>query len=162
MMIFRQAAKEERAFLFQEGYKEWSKARTFEQYCIDNSKDDTIGTRYVIEENSRIVCSSVLMQLQSISGLAVYGLGSILTSQNHRGKGYGSELIKRCINLVPDANTIIFLYSDIHPSYYEKLGFQSLPAKLQKYEKSICMAYCQEPVWSALANANAADVPDYF
>lgn len=161
-MIFRQAAKEERPFLFQEGYKEWSKARTFEQYCIDNSKDDAIGTRYVIEEHGQVVCSAVLLQLKSIKGIAVYGLGSILTSQNHRGKGYGIELVKSCMKLVSDSNTIIFLYSDINPSYYEVLGFKSLPAKLQKYEKSICMAYCQKHIWAELVNTKAAAIPNYF
>ena len=161
-MIFREAAKEEIPFLFQEGYKEWSKNRTFEQYCVDNSKDDAIGIRYVIEENGVIASSTVLLRLESLLGKNVYGLGSILTSQNHRGKGYGSELIKQCIKLIPGDNTIIFLYSDIKPAYYEKFGFQSLPEKLQKYEKSVCMAHCTELVWNELIKANAAVIPDYF
>ncbi|QDR79935.1 GNAT family N-acetyltransferase [Sporomusa termitida] len=161
-MLFRQAAKAEIPFLFQEGYKEWSKSRTFEQYCIDNSKDDAIGTRYVIEESGQILSSAVLMRLNSIKGKDVYGLGSILTSKNHRGKGYGSELVKKCINLIPNNNIIIFLYSDINPSYYEKLGFQILPKELQKYENSVCMAYCNEFVWPELINAGVDVIPNYF
>lgn len=161
-MLFRQAAKEEIPFLFQEGYKEWRKNRTFEQYCLDNSKDDAIGTRYVMEENGQIVSSAVLLRLKSIPGKNVYGLGSILTSKIHRGKGYGIELIKKCMRLIPDDNTIIFLYSDINPAYYEKFGFQILPKELQKYEKSVCMAYCNEWVWNELINADADSIPNYF
>ena len=161
-MLFRQAAKEEISFLFQEGYKEWSKNRTFEQYCIDNSKDDAIGTRYVIEENSQIVSSAVLLRLKSIQGKAVYGLGSILTSKSHRGQGYGIELVRKCMSLIAGDNTIIFLYSDINPAYYEKLRFQILPNKLQKYEKSVCIAYCNEAVWNELIKVNGDVIPDYF
>lgn len=161
-MIFRQAAKEEIPSLFEEGYQEWSKNRTFAQYCLDNSKDDIIGTRYVIEENGRIVSSAVLLRLKSRLGKDVYGLGSILTSRRHRGKGYGIELIKKCMNLIPPENSILFLYSDINPSYYEKFGFQSLPDELQKYAKSVCMAYCHESVWNELIQANGDDIPGYF
>lgn len=161
-MIFRQAAKAEIPLLFQEGYQEWSKNRTFAQYCLDNSKDDAIGTRYVLEANGHIVSSAVLMQLTSSKGTAVYGLGSILTAKNHRGKGYGGELVKKCLKLVPADNTVVFLYSDINPSYYEKLGFQSLPPELQKYDKSVCMAYCKKNVWAELLSADIADIPDYF
>jgi len=161
-MIFRQANKEEIPFLFQEGYKEWSKNRTFEQYCIDNSKDDAIGTRYVIEENGEIVCSIIIMRLKTINGKNVYGLGSILTLNNHRGNGYGIELVKKCINLITTDTTLIFLYSDINPCYYEKLRFRILPKKLQKSEKSVCMAYCKDDIWNELLNAEIDVMPNYF
>lgn len=161
-MIFRQATKAEIPFLFQEGYKEWSKSRTFEQYCIDNSKDDESGTRYVIEVNGQIVSSTVLLRLKSINRNDTYGLGSILTSKDYRGKGYGIELIKKCIDLVSNDGTIIFLFSDINPSYYEKFGFRILPKNLQKCQKSVCMAYCNELVWSDLLKADVDKLPDYF
>lgn len=161
-MIFRQANKEEIPFLFQEGYQEWSKNRTFEQYCLDNSKDDAIGTRYVIEKNGEIVSSLVLIRLKNINGMEVYGLGSILTSKKHRGKGYSIELIKKCINLIHSYNTIIFLYSDINPSFYEKLGFRILSDKLQKYQSSVCMAYCKDEIWVTLLSTNVEDIPNYF
>ena len=44
-MIFREALPQEINFIFSEGYKEWSKNRTFEQYCTDNAKEDVYGTR---------------------------------------------------------------------------------------------------------------------
>lgn len=162
MMIFREATLGERPFLFQEGYKEWSKNRTFEQYCADNSKDDINGTRYVLEHEGQILCSAVLLRLKSINGKAVYGLGSILTSQNARGKGYGIELVKKCMEITFKANTIIFLYSDINPVYYQKFGFRILPKELQKKPQSFCMAYCEENIWLELLNAAKDVIPDYF
>ncbi len=161
-MIFRQANKEERPLLFQEGYKEWSKNRTFEQYCIDNGKEDAIGKRYVIEKDGEIVSSAIIIRLRNINGKDSYGFGSIVTSEKHRGKGYGIELIKNCINLIYTDNTIIFLYSDINTSYYEKLSFRILPNILQKYEKSVCMAYCKVDIWDELLNAKIDVIPNYF
>jgi len=161
-MIFREATIEERPFLFQEGYKEWPKNRTFEQYCFDNSKDDINGIRYILDEGGQIVCSAVILQLESIDERTVYGFGSILTSQCFRGKGYGVELVKKCIALNCNENTIIILYSDINPSYYKKLGFRILPQELQKYPKSICMAYCEDNAWHELINVNKDIIPDYF
>lgn len=161
-MIFREAKKEEIQLLFQEGYQEWSKNRTFEQYCLDNSKDDAIGTRYVIEKNGEIVSSLVLLRLKDTNEMEVCGLGSILTSKKHRGNGYSLELMKKCIALINSCNTIIFLYSDIKPLFYEKLGFRILSAKLQKYDKSVCMAYCNDDMWDKLISANVDVVPNYF
>lgn len=161
-MIFRETHKEEIPLLFQEGYQEWSKNRTFEQYCLDNSKDDAIGTRYVIEKNGEIVSSVVLIRLENINGMEVYGLGSILTSKLHRGNGYSIELIKKCINLIHSYNTIIFLYSDINPLFYEKLGFRILSDTLQKYASSVCMAYCKDDIWDRLLSTKVDVIPDYF
>ncbi len=161
-MIFRKANKKETPLLLQEGYQEWSKNRTFEQYCLDNSKDDAIGTRYVIEKNGEIVSSLVLIRFKNINGMEVYGLGSILTSKIHRGNGYSFELIKKCINLIHSYNTIIFLYSDINPGFYEKLGFRILPDKFQKYGSSVCMAYYQDDIWDRLLSTDVDVIPNYF
>lgn len=161
-MIFREATKEEIHLLYQEGYQEWSKNRSFEQYCLDNSKDDAVGTRYIIEKNGEIVSSLVLIRLNNINGMEAYGLGSIVTSKIHRGNGYSMELIKRCINRIPSHNTVIFLYSEINPHFYEKLGFRILSDKLQKYDSSVCMAYCEDDVWDDLLSTKADVIPNYF
>jgi predicted acetyltransferase len=94
--------------------------------------------------------------------MEVYGLGSILTSKIHRGNGYSFELIKRCINLIPSNNTIIFLYSDLNPIFYEKLGFRILSNKLQKYDSSVCMAYCKNDIWDRLLSTKVDVIPNYF
>ena len=161
-MIFRQANQEEISLLFTQGYQEWSKNRTFEQYCIDNSKEDAIGTRYVIEKNGEIVCSTIVLRLEKINQKEVFGIGSVLTPKNHRGNNYATELLKNCMNLVDGDNKIIFLYSDINPSFYERLDFKALPTPLQRYEKSLCMVHCKEEVWYELLNYNIDLIPYYF
>lgn len=160
-LIIRRAKQTEISLLFEQGYKEWSKNRSFEHYCNDNSKEDRFGTRYVIEINSEIVSSTIVLELQRINGRKAYGIGSVLTPQNHRGNGYAAKLISQCINLVYEDNSIIFLYSDISPTFYEKLNFKLLPLQLQRYNTP-CMAYCNDEVWNELLYSKIDLIPHYF
>lgn len=161
-MLIREAAPHERDELFLEGYKVWSKNRTFEQYCVDNSKEDACGTRYVMDQDGKILSSLILLRLKEIWGCKVYGFGSVLTSAEYTGKGYATSLIKYCIENITEENSILFLYSEINPVFYERFGFKALPPHLQKDSKAVCMALCSGKMWVRLLNAPAALIPDYF
>ncbi len=161
-MIFRQVRPEERQLLFEEGYKEWPKNRTFEQYCIDNGKEDAYGIRYVLEVDNEIVSSLILLKLKDINGKKAFGIGSVLTPKKYSGKGYATRLLNECIKLAFDNDSIIFLFSDINPEFYERVDFKRLPQHMQKYEKSVCMAYCKNTVWDELINSSINNLPDYF
>lgn len=161
-MIFRQSKQEEIEDLFREGYQVWSRNRTFEQYCKDNRKEDAYGIRYVIEENGDIVSSLILLSLKEIFGRKVYGIGSVLTPALHKHKGYATILIKKCIEQISDKNAMIFLYSEITPSFYERFCFRVLPQNLQKDSGSICMVLCDDIIWKELQNISVNMLPDHF
>ncbi|MDF2989184.1 MAG: hypothetical protein K0R50_4694 [Eubacterium sp.] len=160
-MIFREVRPEEILLLFEEGYKEWSKNRTFEQYYIDNGKEDSYGTRYVIEMDGEIVSSTIVLMLKPFNGRKVYGFGSVLTPKRYAGNGYATELLNNCIKLIRK-DAAIFLFSDINPVFYEKFGFRILPPQLQKKEKSVCMVYCSGEIWEELLTSSKDKLPDYF
>lgn len=160
-MIFRQALPQEIKFIVSEGYKEWSKNRTFEQYCSDNAKEDVYGTRYVLDVDNEIVSSLILLKLKDIAGKKAYGIGSVLTPKIHAGQGYASELLKNCIQKEKEAS-LIFLYSDINPEFYKRLNFKILPSQFQRYEKSACMVYCNDVNWNELLNCSIDSIPNYF
>ena len=145
-----------------EAYKVCSKNRTFEQYCADNHKEDAYGTRYVMEQDGKILCSLILLRLKEICGCKVYGFGSVLTPAEYTGKGYATGLLKYCIENIIEENPMVFLYSEINPAFYERFGFQALPPHLQKNDKAVCMALCSEMMWIRLLKAPAALIPDYF
>jgi len=107
-MIFRQALPQEINFIFSEGYKEWSKNRTFEQYCTDNAKEDVYGTRYVLDVNNEIVSSLIILEFKDIVGKKAFGIGSVLTPKIHTGKGYATELLKNYIQKEKE-DSFIFL-----------------------------------------------------
>ncbi len=161
-MIIRQAKPEEHELLFGEGYKVWSKNRTFEQYCADNSREDAYGTRYVMENNGEIVSSVILLKFKKLYGNKAYGFGSVLTFQGHTGNGYATELLKSCMKEIEEENRIIFLYSEINPAFYEKLNFRVLPPHLQKDTRAVCMALCGDNAWKQLLDTHVSLIPDYF
>lgn len=161
-MIFRRSKQEEMNGLFQEGYQVWSRNRTFEQYCMDNGKEDAYGIRYVIEEKGEIVSSLILLSLKEIKGRKVYGIGSVLTPSIHKHKGYATELIKSCLEQINEKDAMTFLYSEITPSFYERFHFRALPENLQKDSGSICMVLCDDIMWEELHNMSIDMIPDHF
>lgn len=161
-MNIREAKQDEIMHLMELGYKEWPKNRTFEQYCIDNLKEDAFGTRYVLELDGMIVSSIILLRQKTINSKTVHGIGSFISHPNHRGQGYGTVLIKHCIESVYKNGNIILLYSDINPAFYEKLNFRKLPSNLQKYNNTTFMAYCNDDVWNELLQSSVDIIPDYF
>ncbi len=63
--------------------------------------------------------------------LRATGIGAVFTSQHVRGRGYATALLGA---LLDDERTagrdLAFLFSDIHPAFYERLGFIRLPSRL--------------------------------
>lgn len=161
-ITFRPAKLQEREILFREGYREWSKNRTFEEYCNDNAKEDEYGIRYIMATDDEILSSVILLELKSIMGKKVYGIGSVLTPQNHAGKGYATALLRKCLQQIKNNDPLIFLYSDINPAFYQRLGFRILPLEFQKVKKSTCMVRCCDKNWEALLKSSVALIPDYF
>jgi hypothetical protein len=161
-MTFRQSSPGEIDQLLREGYKVWSKNRTFEEYCTDNSKEDAYGIRYVIEDDGVVISSLILLNLKEINGKKVYGIGSVLTPSIYKYKGYATELLKSCINQINGKNALIFLHSEINPSFYERFHFRQLPLNLQKNAGSTCMVLCDDNIWNALLNSRTDLIPDYF
>ena len=160
-MIFRQARADEIEGLFAEGYKVWSRNRTFRQYCEDNSKEDANGIRYVLENNGVIVSSLMLLKLNDFQERKVYGLGSVLTPKRYQGNGYATILVKKSIDTI-SSDALIFLHSDIKPEFYGRFGFRSLPHQYQKKENSVCMLRCDSDMWDELMAASSNHVPSYF
>lgn len=161
-MLFRAAEQEEILEILKDGYTAWPKGRTFEQYCVDNRKEDAYGTRYVLVDGEAIVSSLIFLRLPAEPPARRFGIGSVLTPQKHRGMGYASILLDHCLRLPDPATDIVLLYSDIDPAFYERLGFRALPDELQKKAGSVCMAHCGERLWQDLITGPPESVPDYF
>jgi predicted N-acetyltransferase YhbS len=167
-MLFRESAPEEIAYIYQMGYKEWKKGRTYEQYVKENQKEDEYGTRYVyVDEENKIIGSLIVLWLninQLEHPLPLYGIGSVVIDRNYRSMGYGKRMLKDCLSLIEklDENPIFILYSDIAPNYYYPFNFQELPANLQRCPKSICMVRCSEDSYRCLSKLPLNFIPSYF
>jgi len=161
-MIIREARPAEIRQILTEGHRCWHKERSFEQYSIDNRKEEEYGTRYVVEVNGQVASSLILLRFGQIRTCPVYGIGSVLTVPGFEKKGYASELIKAVLQQLDLKKALIFLYSEINPLFYEKLGFHILPDRLQKKATCSCMVICQEEALEFLIKAELKDIPDYF
>ena len=103
-----------------------------------------------------------MLNLQSIKSRKIYSIGSVLTPLIYKHKGYATELLKNCIEQINTDDALTFLYSEVHPSFYERFNFRVLPPNLQKDAESICMALCDDDMWRELLNSHIELIPDHF
>ncbi len=58
------------------------------------------------------------------------GLGAVFTPESARGRGYATAFLGALLDDERAAGTDwVFLFSDIHPAFYERLGFVRLPSR---------------------------------
>jgi GNAT superfamily N-acetyltransferase len=58
------------------------------------------------------------------------GIGAVFTPQSARGRGYATAFLGALLDSERAAGTdFVYLFSDIHPAFYERLGFVRLPAR---------------------------------
>jgi GNAT superfamily N-acetyltransferase len=141
------------------GYGEWKQDKTFDQYCAgkDTDRNHLRGTRYLLEDaaGQSVAALNVLRFRESLIGFA-----SVATSPEHRGKGYGSLLLRAVMELhrfaQPDLRFVLF--SEIKPAIYERLGFCVLPAEHQHFLPTPAMATGDTP----LSESEAEFLKAYF
>ncbi|MBD5656231.1 MAG: GNAT family N-acetyltransferase [Candidatus Eremiobacteraeota bacterium] len=118
----------------------WGNERTYERYVEDfaslakspygKRRPFTIGLR----DDGRIVCSCKNYEREIRSGstsLQATGIGAVFTPAHSRGRGYATVMLAALLDAERAAGRdVAFLYSDIHPLFYERLGFSALPSRL--------------------------------
>jgi predicted N-acetyltransferase YhbS len=118
----------------------WGAGRTFERYVEDfraiaasaygKRRPFTVGLR----EHGRIVCSCKNYDRElrvHDRALRATGIGAVYTPENERGRGFASVMFGAMLDGERAAGRdLAFLYSDIHPAFYERLGFKRLPSRL--------------------------------
>lgn len=60
-MLFREIAPNEFEYVYQMGYKEWAKGRSYAQYVKENQKEEDYGTRYVYVNQENKIVGSILV-----------------------------------------------------------------------------------------------------
>jgi len=62
--------------------------------------------------------------------LRAVGIGAVFTPPEQRGRGYATALLGALLDAERAAGTdLAFLFTDIHPAFYERLGFAALPSR---------------------------------
>lgn len=156
----RKAQSAELDDIYRMGYTSWaSPSQREDEYlevCRKSSKYKT-GTWFVLEKNSELLSSVILYSF----GEGILGLGSLATAVSVRRQGWASKLMSVLLQDLDQShsNPATFLYSDISPHFYKRMGFRELPEKFQKHQPSLMMVRCQN-LESFLQNNRV--FPGYF
>ena len=117
----------------------WGGRRDFARYAADfravaesaygKRRPFTVG----LYEDEKLVTSCKLYERELRWGsktLRATGIGAVFTVPAYRGRGYASALLGTLLDRERAAGgDLVFLYSDIHPAFYQRLGFVPLPSR---------------------------------
>jgi predicted N-acetyltransferase YhbS len=117
----------------------WSGTRSYDQYVGDfraiaasgfgKRRFRTLG----FEVDGVTVSSCKRYQRELRCGERTFsaaGIGAVFTPPAHRGKGYATAFLGALLDAERRNGTdLVFLFSDIHPSFYERLGFVRVPSR---------------------------------
>ncbi|MGK7379330.1 GNAT family N-acetyltransferase [Planococcus sp. 1R117A] len=153
-MKFREASAHEYIKVYEQGYREWAKGRSLEQYIKDNKKEEEYGRRFiVVDGNEEIIASLILLQFTPY----LFGIGSIVVNPAFRSRGFGERIIEECLKQYPHA--AFMLYSEIGIAYYARFGFCALPAEHQHASQGVCMIRASKELYDRVINE---PIPAYF
>ncbi len=118
----------------------WGDKRDFAQYVADfrTVANSTYGKRRPftigLRESGTLVssCKTYDREIRwDAKALRATGIGAVFTPPAQRGHGFASVLLGALLDAERAAGRdLAFLFSDIHPAYYEKLGFTRVPSRL--------------------------------
>jgi GNAT superfamily N-acetyltransferase len=117
----------------------WAGERSFEEYVDDfrtiagsawgKRRFRTVGLRV----EGRLVASCKRYERVLRCGARTFraiGIGAVFTPEAWRGRGYATALLGALLDAERAAGAdLAYLFSDIHPAFYERLGFVALPSR---------------------------------
>lgn len=117
----------------------WAGERDFDAYAAEFTElsDSGFGRRRFrtlgLSIDGQLVTSCKRYQRELRCGDRTFraaGLGAVFTPKVARGRGYATAFLGALLDDERAAGTdFVFLFSDIHPAFYERLGFVTLPSR---------------------------------
>ena len=123
-----------------ESFALWGGKRSFERYADDfrTMANSAYGRRRPFTMGLRddgvlaASCKTYDRELRwERSSLRAVGIGAVFTPPRIRGRGYATAMLGALLDAERAAGTdVAFLFSDIHPVFYARLGFVALPSRV--------------------------------
>ena len=117
----------------------WASARSFDDYTAEflAAANSAWGKRRFrvlgLHVGGQLVASCKRYERALRCGERSYkaaGIGAVFTPQEFRGRGYATALLGALLDAERDAGTdLAYLFSDLHPAFYQRLGFVALPSR---------------------------------
>jgi GNAT superfamily N-acetyltransferase len=117
----------------------WAHGRSLDEYVEDfvavagsaygKRRFRTIGLR--VDGSIVVSCKRYEREMRCAERMMrAVGIGAVFTPPPLRGRGYASAMIGALLDGERAAGTdVAYLFSDIHPTFYERLGFVALPSR---------------------------------
>jgi predicted N-acetyltransferase YhbS len=102
-------------------------------YRLREKSNRETNFSYIYEKNKNILSSISYYKTilnKNINGLL---LGPLAVDPEHRGKGYGVELVKCSISIIRETMDYEFILVVGNYDYYEKFGFQKIDQTIDFY-----------------------------
>ncbi len=158
-MIIRKAKKEDLDDIYMMGFDAWSNGASKSEYlkeCRESKKYEK-GTWYVLDHNDQVVSSLIVYKNEFNLPESCIGIGSVATSKSYRNNGYAATLVTEVSKIFKGLGAEgVYLFSDIEPEYYKKLGYEFITAK-QPYQDTHCMVLAFQNIAKLYVHA-----PEYF
>lgn len=153
-MNLRPAAKKDMPDIYRMGFDVWGELSSMSAYldACENSEKYKLGKWFCLEDNKLLLSSLIIYRDCLGLDKGYCGLGSIATVPELRKNGFATRLIEQCIqSLRQEGVTGVYLFSDITPSFYEKLGFIGVQGHTE-----------QGLMYLGISGEGAREVPSYF
>lgn len=111
----------------------WSESRQILTRLTErNSSDTEQFTLVALDAENKVTATGGLILYELIDNpQRVYWLGEVVTRSTHRGKGIGSALIKRIVELATERNiSELWLYTPDKQALYRNLGWKEREQRL--------------------------------
>ncbi|MEO7039546.1 MAG: GNAT family N-acetyltransferase [Candidatus Elarobacter sp.] len=117
----------------------WAGARTFDEYTAEFTAivASPFGRRFSVlglQIDGALVASCKRYTRSLRCGERIYkaaGIGAVFTPAEFRGRGYATALLGALLDRERELDTdCAYLYSDIAPAFYQRIGFEPLPSRL--------------------------------
>jgi N-acetylglutamate synthase-like GNAT family acetyltransferase len=145
--VLRIAAPQDLHEILSFGFDTWGNGQTLQEFCASYEQDANhrCGQRYILEAPSGTIVGNVNAIRFSKS---VVGFASLSVDPHKRRSGYGTILMRAVMEVLRIENPAMrFLaYSEVNPIFFEKLGFQSLPANQQLYPSAVAVSTGLQPL----------------
>ncbi len=88
---------------------------------------------WVLEEDGRLLAFVLYTEATRGADVIGYHLAPVAVHPDHQGKGLGSELIRKSLEMHALASSAVFVLGD--PAFYERFGFSRVRSALCPYDE---------------------------
>lgn len=174
--VMRRATPADLREIYTMGYDTWGEGKSIAAYldeCLASPKYKQ-GRWFVLTASNNdsedrtvalsLLASAIVYEFSGWGSYKVLGIGSLSSPVSLRGKGYGKSMMQQLSDylLAQEHADLVFIYSDIDPEFYARMGYVVVPSEYQTNKGSTCMVLEGTANFRELLTRFPSALPKYF